>query len=919
MTIIGSKAPFRESFYMPAAIKKTLTPAAGGAVSLVRGSSAMYTNAAGLKVSAGNNESRPDHVLIGGQLISAGLLIEPASTNLHTQSGDLSNGAWTKNNLTATAAMSPDGTENAWLITESTDGSPNFHRMYQTVLVTSGVRYTASMYVKPGSRKVLSTNIQGALVGIVYFYMESLTAVIAGSQPGVTAKITPEPAGWYRVSVSMTATASASLNIQWWLGTDAYYQGDGSSMTWWNPQLEASLVPTSPIITSASTVTRAADQLVLSGASFANAYGTTGMLVASIRTQTAVRGVDIVSINDGTADNRLELRIDSNGDYAGIVKAGGVTTFSDAITKTTYDNELITAGISFAATKTLIAVKAEQGEIDNAVGMPTDPIQLEIGGGGFIGHISSLKLFKEQYSDQKFVNLTGQQSTIAPDVLAVDHVSRIIVDGNSLSTVNYGNYPGLLMAGLASKIPTAELTNISVGGQNTVTMNSDRLAQVHPLIVSGQTIIIPWEISNHIYTLGATSRQAVDEMWTYCDAVRELGAKVVVATPTPRSNAGTPVDFETKRQAACTFMRNEWRSHGDAFVDIALDARIGVAGAEEDETYYSGDLVHLNATGAAVVAELMSVGVLTAANADSYTDYADIRLSSTKAEMFRPFNFANYNLAAPSARIRFNCSYPEIVMEFKTNSPEGASVNGALMVLVNGTLYSQTNLTASSGASFHVSVVGVGTRLIEVILPYAMHVDFIGVRRFGSGRLSKPTARPTKKLVVVGDSITQGFSATSSIKTWTYLLGQLQTAQVVNFGFGSITAADLVSAAPVIGQQDADAFIYCIGYNNFAAQHALSSFKGWVKQFLDGLRALHPTTKVYLGGPFYTTNTNTLTPANYRTQISDLVTEEDDPNTIYVDTLAATANNSNRLVDGIHFTDLGTEEASIYFNTLLGA
>lgn len=911
------RIPHPESFYVNFASQKSLAALAGPTPVFGRPSVGYYLNAAGVMVQAAGNEPRFQHRVNGPTIESVGLLMEAAATNLLTYSGDLSSGTWVKNNLTVAAAPAPDGTNTAWLITESTDGSPTYHRFYKSFVPVLDADYTVSIYVKAGTRSTMQINCTGGFPIITNFDLINKTYTDVYANPLIKCGIETLPNGWLRCWCTRAATSAVSANVQFWIGTGNYTGAGADGFTVWCPQVENIEVPTSPIVTAATTLTRSADALSLSGVDFAGVYATNGMLLADISAPANMRDVTFAQISDGTASNMIGLGRDAGGDYVGTVKSGGVATFADALVKAPLEFERIVSGVSFAPANTLLAVKGVSGTVDTDAAGPIGANRLDIGA-GLNGCIASVRLFKTQADNATFVGLTGAVGTIPPDALAVEHIFRIITDGNSLTAPTSISYPEQMMSLLAGKMPGASLSNIGVGAQNTTTMNADRESQVHPLIVDGQTIIVPWEISNHIYTLGATAREAVDEMWVYCDAVRALGAKVVMATPTPRSIAATPVYFESRRQEACTLMRNEWRSHADAFVDIALDSRIGLPGCEEDETYYSGDLVHMNGTGYGVVAELMLPGVLAAAQADTYTEYEQIALSSSVAKFSRISSFAAYKDSAPNSRIRFRCSYPEILLQFRTATPVSGTLRSVGVVLVDGVHYATFAMPPDAGATLAVPVTGSGTRLVEVILPISHPVEFLGVQRFGGGAISQPTSpRPTKRILVCGDSIVQGFSATTVELAWAYRLGQLQNASIINHGFGSARISDLISDN--LGQYRADKIVVVGGYNDFNTQQPLSSFKANMQTILDNIRAIQPTAKVFLGGPWWTSNTNTLTPAMYRTQVSDLVSAAADANTVLIDTLAATTNDVSHHPDGIHPNDLGHAQIAAFLNTLLGA
>lgn len=180
----------------------------------------------------------------------------------------------------------------------------------------------------------------------------------------------------------------------------------------------------------------------------------------------------------------------------------------------------------------------------------------------------------------------------------------IVFDGNSL-TVGQGatagnDYPSQVTA-LISTPHT--YYNFGVGAQTTTDMVADAASQIDSLYNADLpiNIVVAWEITNEIY-YGTTAQAAYDNFVAYCQARKAAGFKVVALTVLPRSNAGTPADFEDKRQSANSLIRANWGTFADALADVAADSRIGDAGDELDTTYYNADQVHMTDAGYGIIA-----------------------------------------------------------------------------------------------------------------------------------------------------------------------------------------------------------------------------------------------------------------------------------------------------------------------------
>jgi hypothetical protein len=229
-----------------------------------------------------------------------GILLEGARTNQVLQSNTFSSGSWTKTEMTLTAAagVSPDGTANAWSMVESANSASR--TMQSSVSFTSGTTYCFSCYYKPlpGS----ATRYARILLPAVAFGASSLganfdtnTGAATNVGAGVTTSAVSIGAGWWRFSVTATATTTVSGNVIIGMSVNTLgttnYAGDGASgLLLWQAQCEAGSFPSSPITTTSSTVARPADVLT---ASRAAGLLTTGSVLIE---GTTPRGLD-ASVN----------------------------------------------------------------------------------------------------------------------------------------------------------------------------------------------------------------------------------------------------------------------------------------------------------------------------------------------------------------------------------------------------------------------------------------------------------------------------------------------------------------------------------------------------------------------------------------------------------------------------------------------
>lgn len=184
--------------------------------SFSRASTATYYNASGVLVTAAVNELRLGYNPT--DLTYLGAVIEPQLLNQWTYTNDFSNAVWEKSSLTLTpnAAVSPDGTNNAWLITDSGLESW-FMRRYPDA---PGI-YCMSIYVKKGTPSVSGfSTVRLSLGGATGVF------VLDADDPHVlgTGSIQSLQGGWLRLSIVQYVAGGGSAVIAYDAG-DHYFFG----------------------------------------------------------------------------------------------------------------------------------------------------------------------------------------------------------------------------------------------------------------------------------------------------------------------------------------------------------------------------------------------------------------------------------------------------------------------------------------------------------------------------------------------------------------------------------------------------------------------------------------------------------------------------------------------------------------------
>lgn len=182
--------------------------------------------------------------------------------------------------------------------------------------------------------------------------------------------------------------------------------------------------------------------------------------------------------------------------------------------------------------------------------------------------------------------------------------SLVAFDGNSLVAGSGVAADFSLAAQATNVLYPGRFLNFSASGYTTtqlfphVGLIYDHYSPLRP-----DNIVPVWEITNDI-VYGTNGTDSVNLMATYCRLVRSNGFKVVAFSCLPRIQFTNGV-LETERQVANAWMRFNWRTFADGFVDAAGVTGMGEWYSYTNLSYYQSDGIHISANGASIVANLL--------------------------------------------------------------------------------------------------------------------------------------------------------------------------------------------------------------------------------------------------------------------------------------------------------------------------
>jgi hypothetical protein len=289
------------------------TKTLGPLVTFTRAGSGTFTDSTGTLQTAATDVPRFDHNPTTGE--SLGLLVEEAKTNLLLRSEEFDDASWTVNpgakTVTANTTVAPNGILTADTVTAN--GTSAVHFVDQTVTLTA-ISYVFTVYAKAGTNNFIQLRASAAL-GNRHANFDVSTGA-AGTNGNITSSnIEFVGNGWYRCSMVFTSTAATGTLAILLVTSNTVASGESNSLNTsvilWGAQLEAGAGrPTSYIATTGATATRAADVASITGSAFSSWYNQTeGTVFADITVLSTVKTNQVISIDDGTTNNRIEIRV----------------------------------------------------------------------------------------------------------------------------------------------------------------------------------------------------------------------------------------------------------------------------------------------------------------------------------------------------------------------------------------------------------------------------------------------------------------------------------------------------------------------------------------------------------------------------------------------------------------------------------
>ena len=260
------------------------------------------------------------------------LLLEKQSTNYARNNNDLS--GWTKitgtDTISLNAGTSPDGTANGINLIPSTANGNHMFYDGSTSVASSG-NFTMTCYAKANGYSKFSMR-ESASVG--YYASFNLSNGTVLDNGGNTASIENLGNGWYRCILSVVASTSVQIGLL--VLSDSYTSGQPFGLTWsgdgtkgiltYGAQLEVSSSYATSLISTAggASATRVADACFKTGISSLIGQSQGTIFIDAVMKPTAGGYDCIMSVNDGTFANSVNVFTNPTQDYYFEIYSGGV-------------------------------------------------------------------------------------------------------------------------------------------------------------------------------------------------------------------------------------------------------------------------------------------------------------------------------------------------------------------------------------------------------------------------------------------------------------------------------------------------------------------------------------------------------------------------------------------------------------------
>jgi hypothetical protein len=281
-------------------------------LTFTRASTATRVNSSGLIEEVASGVPRLDY---SGGASCPRLLLEPQTTALNQFSEQIDNAWWSNTRVTisanSTATLDPSGYNGSDLMVQ--DAADTNGGVFFRLLTFAAVAHTWSVFAKMDEVRYINLGETASAGSLRRTWFDLQSGVVGTTNAAHTASIENYGNGWYRCSITFTATAGNYAIFTYLSDADNSTSAVVSKGSYfWGANLTATSYLQSYIPTTAAAVTRLADACSKTG--IASLIGQTqGTLFVDFNWEQKDGVFFINSISDGTTSNELFMAFGSSG------------------------------------------------------------------------------------------------------------------------------------------------------------------------------------------------------------------------------------------------------------------------------------------------------------------------------------------------------------------------------------------------------------------------------------------------------------------------------------------------------------------------------------------------------------------------------------------------------------------------------
>jgi lysophospholipase L1-like esterase len=240
------------------------------------------------------------------------------------------------------------------------------------------------------------------------------------------------------------------------------------------------------------------------------------------------------------------------------------------------------------------------------------------------------------------------------------------------------------------------------------------------------------------------------------------------------------------------------------------------------------------------------------------------------------------------------------------------AVNGTILITADGTALATGGVPGEGPAEHHWAVSlpdGGRLRGLRFHFPYAESVDSGGFTVNDGARVLAATPEPVRpRWLACGDSITQGFQASSPLCTYPALVGARRGWNVLNAGIGGRRAE--AGDGEALATIPADLVTVLLGYNDYYQQRSPAETRDQLAAMIRSLRrGGQPRRPIVVITPLWSSQDAPRHQGHgldaYRVAVADAVAAVADPAVRLLDGLSLLPAWPDLFTDGIHPNDAG--------------